>query len=52
MGDLVYLDQCNKRFVDKYTKPASVNSKQSTDLSKLLSIQLCCKLTMHTCLAI
>ena len=34
MGDLVYLDPCNKRFVDKYTKLASVPSKQSTKPAK------------------
>ena len=34
MGDLVYLDPCNKRFVDKYTKLASVPSKQSKKLAK------------------
>ena len=34
MGDLVYLDPCNKRFVDKYTKLASVPRKQSTKPSK------------------
>ena len=35
MGDVVYLDPCNKRFVDKYTKLASVPSKQSTKPAKV-----------------
>ena len=34
MGILLYLDPCNKTFVDKYIKLASVPSKQSTKLGK------------------
>ena len=34
MGDLVYLDPCNKTFVDKYTKLAFVPSKQSAKPAK------------------
>ena len=34
MVDLVYLDLCNKKFVDKYTKLAFVLSKQITKRAK------------------
>ena len=34
MGDFVYLDPCNNRFVGKFTKLASVPIKQSTKRAK------------------
>ena len=51
MGDFVYLDPCNKRVFDKYTKLASMPNKQSTKPGKATicsTAQLCYKLTMHT----
>ena len=36
MGDLVYLDPCNKMFVDKNTKLASLPSNQSTKPEKAI----------------
>ena len=47
MGDFVYLDPYNKRFVDKYTKLVSVPSKQSAKPAKATIYSLG-KLTMHT----
>ena len=52
MGDVVYLDPCNKRFVDKYTKLASVPSKQSTKPAKVTIYSFVETITLHSFLAI